>query len=210
MIVSDRYKYVYVAIPRTASKSMNHWLLDHYQGRTHGRHHQMDVPEEASDYLVFTIVRNPYDLWVSYRFHVPWGDSGVKVTEEEIGPCGSDRERRARKMELLKTKTLTQPRPLTPPTLSLEERVAKAKTDTHVGSLQMQNIRRAGVNLVLYYERLPDCLAELPFVDVGDLPPFPRFPERGVRPAGSFFDIFPAEEEQVVWAAASEDFSAFH
>ena len=197
MIVSDIHKYVYVGIPRTASKSMNHWLLDHYQGRIHGRHHQMDVPEEASDYLVFTIVRNPYDLWVSYGFHVAWGDAGV--TEEEIGPCGSDRERRARIREILKTKTETQPRPLTPSTISLED-----------GSLQMQHIRRAGVNLVLYYERLPDCLVELPFVDVGDLPPFPRHPERGVRPAGSFFDIFPTEEEQVVWAAASEDFSAFH
>ena len=31
-----------------------------------------------------------------------------------------------------------------------------------------------------------------------------------VRPAGDFFDIFPAEEEQVVWAAACEDFSVFH
>jgi len=210
ILVSDRYRYVYVAIPRTASKSVNHWLLDHYPGRSHGGYHQMDVPEEARDYLVFTIVRNPYDLWVSYRFHVPWGDSGVTVTEEEMGPCGSDRERRARKMEILETKTETRPRPLTPPTISLEERIAKARTDTHGGNLQMQQIRRAGVNLVLYYERLPDCLAELPFVDGGDLPPLPHHPERGVRPAGDFFDIFPAEEEQVVWAAACEDFSVFH
>jgi len=34
-------------------------------------------------------------------------------------------------------------------------------------------------------------------------------PERGSRPPGNFFDLFPSDEEQVVWASAFEDFEAF-
>lgn len=63
---------------------------------------------------------------------------------------------------------------------------------------------------MLYFERLPACLTELPFVDPDDLPHFPHHPERGIRPSGDFFDFFGAtDEEDVVWVYAAEDFEAF-
>ena len=68
MIISDTHRYVYIGIPRTGSKSMNHWLIEHFNGRWHGGHHDYAVPEEAADYLVFAIVRNPYDRALSSHF----------------------------------------------------------------------------------------------------------------------------------------------
>ena len=71
-------------------------------------------------------------------------------------------------------------------------------------------MERAGVSLVLYFERLPDCLEELPFVDPHNVPPFPHHPEWGTRPSGNFFDFFRGtDDEQAFWAYAAEDFEAF-
>jgi hypothetical protein len=49
------------------------------------------------------------------------------------------------------------------------------------------------------------CLADLPFVR-DNRPDLSRVPEKGIRPAGTFFDHFTDEDEQVTWAYASEDF----
>ncbi|MFN2237530.1 MAG: sulfotransferase family 2 domain-containing protein [Anaerolineales bacterium] len=72
MIISHTREYVYIGIPRTGSKSMNRWLMDHFEGEWFGYHHQWRVPEEARNYLIFTIVRNPYEREVSGWFHIPW------------------------------------------------------------------------------------------------------------------------------------------
>jgi hypothetical protein len=67
-------------------------------------------------------------------------------------------------------------------------------------------IKKAGISLVLYYERLPECLGDLPFADGLEIPALPRMLEKGIRPPGSFFDHFTSEDEQIVCAYASEDF----
>ena len=72
MIISHTREYVYIGIPRTGSKSMNRWLMDHFEGEWFGYHHQWRVPEEARNYLIFTIVRNLYEREVSGWFHIPW------------------------------------------------------------------------------------------------------------------------------------------
>ena len=208
MIISHNFKYVYVGIPRTSSKSMNHWLMDHFDGQWFGTHHQMEVPEEARDYLIFTVVRNPYDLWISNAFHVPWDDQGPK--EEDLRPYRDEQERRRKSLILLETWEKQQRDSPQRSVLPLEERIAEAKRDSDGGCLQKHKVEKAGVRLVLYFERLPSCLAELPFVDSANIPPFPHHPERGIRPPGDFYDFFPSEEEQVVWAAAEQDFQIFH
>ena len=91
MIISDTHKYVYIGIPRTGSKSMNHWLCEFYDGRSHAGHHDYSVPEEAKDYLVFTIVRNPYDIRTSGHFAVYWDDQAP--TENELAGCKTKQER---------------------------------------------------------------------------------------------------------------------
>jgi hypothetical protein len=46
---------------------------------------------------------------------------------------------------------------------------------------------------------------EIPFVR-DNRPDLSRVPEKGIRPAGTFFDHFADEDEKVTWAYASEDF----
>ena len=76
MIISKALKYVYIAIPRTGSKSMSQWLVDNFQGEWHGRHHEWKVPDYCQDFLVFTLVRNPYEVQASGWFFDPVIKSG--------------------------------------------------------------------------------------------------------------------------------------
>ncbi|MCY4014505.1 MAG: sulfotransferase family 2 domain-containing protein [Gammaproteobacteria bacterium] len=74
MIISPSHKFVYIGIPRTASKSMNEWLMRHYGGIWYGGHHDYHgIPEDARSFLVFTTVRNPYDRAVSGFFRTTVG-----------------------------------------------------------------------------------------------------------------------------------------
>ncbi len=212
MIYSHKYGYVYIGIPRTGSKSMNHWLCEHFEGENCGSHHDYNVPEWAADYLVFTVVRNPYDRTTSGHFAVTWDDQGVR--DEELAGCADVQQRLRRMRAILKTreKQLQRPVPL-PSSEPLEQRIAEAvarnEANDH-GINQKRFVERAGVQLVLYFERLPLCLHELPFVDPESIPPFPHHPERGIRPSGDFFQYFGhTDEEQVVWAYAAGDFEAF-
>ena len=164
-MVSKTLKYVYVAYFRTSSKSMYKWLKDNYQGEWYGKHHQFDVPNEFRDYLVFTVVRNPYEREVSSRFFVSkMPDAPPRdLNKVKLGEFG----------------------------------------------WQKRRLKEAGVSLVLHFERLPECLGELPFVDENNIPPFPHVEEAGYRPFGNFFDHFTMEDEKVVWEYAREDFEAF-
>jgi hypothetical protein len=212
MIISYTHRYVYIGIPRTASKSMNHWLCEWFDGRFHGEHHDYVVPEEAAGYLVFTIVRNPYDRATSGHFGVTWDDQAP--TEAELGDCRTVQERLGRFRSVLETRQrqVQKDLPVQSP-IPLDERIRDAveanEKEDH-GINQKRFVERAGVHVALYFERLPACLAQLPFVDRGRIPPFPRHPERGIRPPGTFFDFFEStDDEAVVWAGAAEDFAAF-
>lgn len=212
MIISETHKYVYIGIPRTGSKSMNHWLMEHFDGKWHGGHHDTDVPEEAAKYLVFTIVRNPYERAASGYFGVTWDEEAPK--EHELGPCRTEQERLRKSRAVLETREKKPPKELPQPsTTSLEERLRTAQLRSTVeghDANQKRLVERAGVSLALHFERLPDCLVALPFVDPDNVPPFPHHPERGTRPMGNFFDAFGGtDEEQVLWAYAAEDFEAF-
>lgn len=59
MIVSKQLKFIYLALPRTGSKSIVSELILRYQGREIGGHHQMRVPNRYHSYLIFTVVRHP-------------------------------------------------------------------------------------------------------------------------------------------------------
>ena len=40
MNISHELRYVFIGIPRNASKSMSEWLVANYRGEWHGHHHQ--------------------------------------------------------------------------------------------------------------------------------------------------------------------------
>jgi hypothetical protein len=131
-------------------------------------------------------VRNPYDRWASGSFAVFW--DGVKPDASKRVPS-------------------PMPGPSTQP---LDQRLRQSKANGITpgnGMNQSQFIQRAGVRLAVYFERLPQCLGDLPFVDPNNIPPFPYALERGIRPPGTFFDHFSSDDEQCVWAFAEEDFN---
>jgi hypothetical protein len=214
MIISDTHRFIYIGIPRTGSKSMNHWLCEHFDGRNCGGHHDYVVPEEASDYFIFTVVRNPYDRKCSGHFAVTWDDQGTK--DHELAECKSPQERLRKIRAILKSREKQKQKemPRQSP-IPLEQRSREAVLNGQgKGKKHSMNqaffVDKAAVNMVLFFERLPECLAELPFVDKENIPRFPHHPERGIRPSGNFFDFFrDTDEEQVVWAHNAEDFEAF-
>jgi hypothetical protein len=187
MIISHRFRYVYVGIPRTGSKSMNRWLMDHYAGEWVGTHHQWQVPPEAQDYLIFTLVRNPYERAVSGWFHIPWVDP-PKDRPLPVSHFAGE----------VQTLIAAQ----------AAQRAGYLQADRQPTN-QREFVEWAGVSLVLYHEALPGCLTALPFVDPTNLPPFPHREEAGKRPPGTFFDIFRPEDEPGVWELYREDFATF-
>jgi hypothetical protein len=71
---------------------------------------------------------------------------------------------------------------------------------------QKEFIEWAGISQILYFEHLPKCLSELPFVDPDSIPPYPHMNAGGYRPSGDFFKIMEKEDEEVVWNGSKSDF----
>ena len=181
MIISPEHKYVYVGIPRTASKSMNEWLIQHYGGVWYGGHHDYrGIPDGARSFLVFTIVRNPYDRAVSGYFGRPWDD------QPRLAECRV---------------------PIEPPTLqTIDDLIERGRASDAKPVPYRDFVEGAGVSLLLYFERLPECLLELPFVDPSSVASFPHVLERGIRPPGEFRDFFDDRYEEFIWDSDKDDF----
>ena len=76
----------------------------------------------------------------------------------------------------------------------------------HPGN-QKQFIEWSGVSQILYFEDMPDCLAQLPFVTPNRIPAFPHLNAGGHRPPGDFFQIMAEGDEALVWNALKDDFA---
>ena len=169
MIISDTYKYVYIGIPRTGSKSMNHWLCEHFDGRSHGGHHDYLVPDEAAGYLVFTIVRNPYDRTVSGQFAVTWGSATPQENEppweDDTEAVRSETTGPAKLRARLKPREKWEQKPMpVQSSIPLDQRLREAVATSHTkghGMTQKCFVDLSRTNLVLYFERLPQCLTAI-------------------------------------------------
>ena len=181
MIISPSHRFVYVGIPRTASKSMNEWLMRHYGGIWYGGHHDYrPIPDGARSFLVFTTVRNPYDRAVSGYFGRTW-DGRPQREEDRVA--------------------------VEPPTpAAIGDLIERGRDEEEKYGSYRDFIQGAGVTLLLHYERLPECLLELPFVDPATVREFPHVLERGIRPAGRFEGFFDDRYEAFVWDACRDDF----
>lgn len=76
MYISPQYKFIYLAIPRTASRTTRNWVVKDYGAVMSGGHHTMTWTNEpeiqkamVNDYFVFTTIRNPYKRMLSYWRH---------------------------------------------------------------------------------------------------------------------------------------------
>lgn len=64
MIVSEKHKFVFIAIPKTGTRSIYKILKEKYEGFLY-REHFKEVPKEYKKYYKFTTIRNPYDRFIS-------------------------------------------------------------------------------------------------------------------------------------------------
>jgi len=64
MIISEKNKIAFIAIPKTGTRSVYDILKREFEG-IQLQDHKTIVPQEYVDYYSFTIVRNPYDRLVS-------------------------------------------------------------------------------------------------------------------------------------------------
>jgi hypothetical protein len=68
MWVSDEMQMVYLASPKTASKATKESLRPFGFEKRQG-HHDYILEHPGPGWTVFTTVRNPWDLWVSWFFY---------------------------------------------------------------------------------------------------------------------------------------------
>lgn len=74
MIISHRYRYVFVELPRTGSTAIRQELREHYDGepilKKHATYDEFlrSATDDEKRYFVFSTVRNPLDDIVSHYF----------------------------------------------------------------------------------------------------------------------------------------------
>src|SRR5690242_2440526 len=102
MVISDKYKYVFVELPLTGSTAISNELCEMYDGkkilRKHSKYQEfLEVAkEEQKKYFVFSGIRNPMDLVVSeflkkknnhkQRYTTPseWRRNGGTLSDKEL------------------------------------------------------------------------------------------------------------------------------
>lgn len=69
MIYSNKYEYIYISIPKTASSAMSNLLIEQYDGRYYCDRHDNEIPKKFNDYFKFTIIRHPFFRALSATRH---------------------------------------------------------------------------------------------------------------------------------------------
>ena len=71
MVIHDAHRFIYVAVPRTASTSIIRSLLQAFPDARSLGQHRMAIPKELQDanYTIIAGTRNPYERTVSHYRH---------------------------------------------------------------------------------------------------------------------------------------------
>lgn len=89
MIISHKYKYVYVQLPKTASTAIETELLEYYDGERILLKHDMlhkflrQASAEEKKYTFFTSIRNPMDITASHYFNLLQDNRITKRTPQK-------------------------------------------------------------------------------------------------------------------------------
>ncbi len=76
MIISHKYKYLFIELPRTGSTAISAELIKYYGGKSILKKHSQFssflkiATKEEKKYFVFSCIRNPLDRTVSLYFHL--------------------------------------------------------------------------------------------------------------------------------------------
>lgn len=197
MLVSHSHRLIFVATPRTASRSVAEWLAKNLSFRAvRGGHHRVERPPRARDYGCLAVVREPYERLTSFWLNETRRQPAVTVRRQMLGqisPFSTDRIGEVEKIPLIEWLIWC-----------LEARGRSIEYGT-----QAEYTRAAGVDFHLRYETLE---RELPFFfrPLFDLVP-PPLPQRGRTPvhAGDWRDFWSLEAEELVRTYWAEDFELF-
>lgn len=87
MVISDRYEYVFLELPNTATVAIHQELCEHYEGipvlapgvGRHIHYHQfLETAEpEQREYFAFSCIRNPLDVVVTNYFKLRTNQGGI-------------------------------------------------------------------------------------------------------------------------------------
>ena len=84
MMVSEKLKVVFIAVPKTGTRSVYQWFRVHGDGKLF-MDHQKNIPSKYKDYFKMTIVRNPYERLVSSWWSTTQrGDDPKKYIEKTL------------------------------------------------------------------------------------------------------------------------------
>lgn len=61
MVILDRYRAVFIEVPRTGSEAVRQELMSQYGGRSEGSKHSFKIPDDCSGYDLFYGVSDPID-----------------------------------------------------------------------------------------------------------------------------------------------------
>ena len=104
MIISHRHRYLFVEVPRTGSTAVSAELQEHYDGqpilRKHAtlRDYLREAGGHASNYFVFSTVRNPLDVAVTRYVHLRENPRGHFTDPAEIAVRNSIASRLERRV----------------------------------------------------------------------------------------------------------------
>lgn len=86
MDYSDNPKVVFIAIPKTGTRSVVDYMKTHLCARRYPdtRTHEEIVPAALKKHFAFTVVRNPYDRMISYWWSTCMREGGAGHSLEEF------------------------------------------------------------------------------------------------------------------------------
>jgi len=76
MVISHKYKYLFLELPRTGTTGLSAELCKHYDGELIHQKHTIyskfhkNATDQEKEYFVFSCIRNPIDRTVSLFFHL--------------------------------------------------------------------------------------------------------------------------------------------
>lgn len=149
MIVSNKHKFVFTAIPKTGTRSVYDLCIKRYEFHKLQEHLNV-VPKNFEHYKKFTIVRNPYDRFISL-----WWSTCMRSSSQKSKNSAGMSIKNA-----LQGKT-------TPHDL-LEYMMHYEKSDNGPGRLfstQYDYLKHTRFDYILHTENLSREIYNIPFVD---------------------------------------------
>jgi hypothetical protein len=85
MIISHKHRVVFIAVPKTGTRTIQSNLTKNYAGQLYGGEHNTVVPASSKSYFTFLVKRNPYDRFISMWWATCQREGNKYVPFKSIG-----------------------------------------------------------------------------------------------------------------------------